>query len=154
MTKRKRPTRTIVSVSPLTTAQHAVIAAAAPKKRGRLISSIVADVDSSLWNTFAAISDPQNAPIFSPEAAKQLVEHVRVNGDSHVLAELLPTARELHNTGQMSDAALSSLVLFENTKPMDEAEVITRVEKMYPKGDQSVSLEDILSPELLAPLES
>lgn len=147
MTKRKRPTRTSASFFPLTTAQYAVIATAAPPKRGQPITSIVSDTDSSVWNTCAAISDPKNTPNFSREAAQQPVEHVRVNGDSHVLAELLPTARELHQTGQMSAAELSYLVLLANTQPMDEVELMARVEKMYPRGDLSVSLEEILSPE-------
>jgi hypothetical protein len=154
MTKRKRPTRTLAAFTPLTTAQHAVIAAAAPKKRGQPITSIVADLDNCVWNTCAAISDPKNTPIFNREAVRQLLEQVRVIGDSSALKELLPTARVLHKSGQMSDAELSYMVLFANTQPINEVEVMARVEKMYPRGDQSVSLEDILSPERIVAIRA
>nr|WP_315232430.1 hypothetical protein [uncultured Albidiferax sp.] len=154
MTKRKKPTRTTASFLPLTTAQHAVIAAAAPQKRGQPITSIIPDVDSSVWNTCAAISDTKKAPIFSREAALQPLEQVRVDGDSHVLTELLQTARELHKSGQMSDAELSYLVLLANTKPMNEAALMAKIEERYPRRDQSVSLEDILSPERIVAIRA
>lgn len=115
MTKRKRPTRTTASFSPLTTAQHRMIAAAAPQKRGKTITSIVAEVDRSAGNTCVAIPDSQNVSVSNREAVQQPLEYVRVNGDSRGLAELLPTARVLHTSGQMSDAALSHLVLLANT---------------------------------------
>ena len=154
MTKRKRPTRTSATFSPLTTAQHAVLAAAAPQKRGQPITSIATGVDSGVWNTCAALSNPQNTPIFNREAARQPLEQVRVDGDSHALAELLPAARELHQSGQVSDAELSYLVLLAITKPMDEAELLARIAQMYPRGDQSVSLEDILSPERIVAIRA
>lgn len=154
MTKRKRPTRTSASFLRLTTAQHAVIAAAAPQKRGQTITSIIADVDRSVWNTCAAISDPINADALSRKATQQLLEHVRVDGDAHALTELLPTARELHKNGQISAAELSYLVLLANTQPINEAELMARVAKKYPRGDQSVSLEDILSPERIVAIRA
>lgn len=85
---------------------------------------------------------------------KSPTEHAHAHGDSHVLTKLLQTARELHKSGQMSDAELSYLVLLANTKPVNEAELMARVEEKYPRGNQSVALEEILSPERIAEIRS
>jgi hypothetical protein len=107
-------------------------------------------IGPEVWSTFCAISDPDNAHLFTKEAAYKAFRHVRVDGGTRVMRELTETARELHKYGLVTKEELSQLILLSVTAPVSEAELLAKVAKMYPRGDQSISLEEVMSPERLA----
>ncbi|BDT72778.1 hypothetical protein os4_23230 [Comamonadaceae bacterium OS-4] len=107
-------------------------------------------IDPEVWSTFCAISDPANRHLFTKEAAYKAFQHVRVDGGSRVMQELTDTARELHKYGLMTKEELSHLILLSVTVPVDEAALMAKIAERYPRGDQSISLEEVISPECLA----
>lgn len=107
-------------------------------------------IDLEVWHTFCAISDPANRHVFTKEAAYKAFRHVRVDGGTRVMQELTDTARELQKYGLISKEELSHLILLSVTTPVSEAELMAKVARLYPRGDQSISLEEVLSPERLA----
>jgi hypothetical protein len=107
-------------------------------------------IDPEVWYTFCAISDPSNRHVFTKEAAYEAFKHVRVDGGSRVMQELTETARELHKYGLVTKEELSHLILLSVTAPVDEAALMAKIAERYPRGDQSVSLEEVMSPECLA----
>ncbi|MDR7307956.1 hypothetical protein [Rhodoferax saidenbachensis] len=107
-------------------------------------------IDPAVWSTFCAISDPDNRHLFTKEAAFEAFKHVRVDGGSRVMQELTETARELHRYGLVTKEELSHLILLSVTAPVDEATLMAKIAEKYPRGDQSISLEEVLSPERLA----
>ncbi len=111
-------------------------------------------IDPDVWRTFCAISDPANRNLFTKEAAYKAFQHVRVAGGSRVIKELTETARELHKYGLISKEELSHLILLSVTAPVDEATLMARIAEKYPRGDQSVTLEEVMSPEELSEIRA
>lgn len=107
-------------------------------------------IDPEVWNTFCAISDPANRHLFTKEAVYESFKHVRVDCGSRVMRELTETARELHKYGLVTTEELSHLILLSVTAPASEAALMAKIAERYPRGDQSVSLEEVMSPECLA----
>jgi hypothetical protein len=66
------------------------------------------------------------------------------------MQELTETARELHKYGLVTSEELSHIILLSLPAPVDEAELMAKIAEKCPRGDQSISLEEALSPERLA----
>jgi hypothetical protein len=66
------------------------------------------------------------------------------------MQELTETARELQKYGLITKEELSQLISLSVNAPVNEAELMAMIAEKYPRGDQSISLEEVLSPERLA----
>lgn len=110
-------------------------------------------ISPEVWYTFCAISDPSNRHLFTKEAAYEAFKHLRVEGGTDAANELIDTAREMHKSGLVSKKELSRLILLSVTVPMSDEDIrklLDRLLQEHPQGEQSVALEEVLTPEQLA----